>query len=227
MHELPVQVMLTAVRGRELHRRFFVGKTIGIDESLMDRLLDGEIKDEDIPDLQKVLKEGPGCEGYRPEDPPEQLVRFMCYGGRSAVEWFENFNKIDDDRFSIEVEIEKVDSELGIVFGYAMVCYQEGQKYFDLHDDHITEKAMLECTAAYMEGNRIAKDMHQGEPCGQVVYGFPMTAEIAKSLDIQVKRTGFIVGMKPESQDMLDKFASGEYTGFSIGGRRVKDTEID
>lgn len=128
---------------------------------------------------------------------------------------------------SLEVEITKVDDRLGIVFGYAIVCKQGGEEYFDVQGDHITEEAMLKATSKYMAGFRIAKDMHVGGTVGQVVFGFPMTGEIAKSLGIQVEKTGFIVGMKPDSDDMLQKFADGTYTGFSIGGKRVKQEPAD
>jgi hypothetical protein len=35
-----------------------------------------------------------------------------------------------------------------------------------------------------MENSRIAKEMHQGDAKGSVVFAFPLTAEIAKSLGI-------------------------------------------
>lgn len=126
----------------------------------------------------------------------------------------------------IEVRIAKVDEDLGIVFGYAIICKDEGEDYFDSQGDHIPEDAMLEATSEYMKGKRIAKDMHVGGSVGQVVFGFPMTEEIAKALDIQVRKTGFIVGMKPYKDEMLQKYAEGWYTGFSIGGKRVEDRSV-
>jgi hypothetical protein len=44
-------------------------------------------------------------------------------------------------------------------------------------------------------------------------------------LDITVKQTGLLVAMKP-SPEVMKKFESGEYTGFSIGGRRIVDQEV-
>lgn len=125
----------------------------------------------------------------------------------------------------IKAQIAKVDNDLGIVFGFAIVCKQNGKEYFDVQADHIPENAMLEATASFMQGQRMAKDMHAGEKVGQVVFGFPMTADIAKSLGIVTEKTGFIVGMRPDSDEMLEKYNSGEYTGFSIGGRRIIDTD--
>lgn len=119
---------------------------------------------------------------------------------------------------SIDFEVAKVDNQLGLVFGYAIVCKENGDDYFDTQHDHIPEDVMLEGTFDYMGGDRIAKDSHRGDAIGQVVYGFPLTTDIAKALNISAPRTGFIIGMRPRS-DVLEKFHSGEYTGFSIGGR--------
>lgn len=223
MHEVPFSVTLTALRGAELARKL---TCFAADSELFKRLRQGELSDDDLPHIRKVVDEGPGCEGFQPEKPPVQLVRYMCHGGTQARKWLDDLAEGPQDPFSIEVKIDKVDAELGIVFGYAIVCTEKNDQYFDLHDDHIPESSMLEATAKYMAGSRIAKDMHAGEPCGQVVYGFPMTREIAKSLNITIERSGFIVGMKPDSADMLVKFRDGEYTGFSIGGRRVRDSEV-
>ena len=126
---------------------------------------------------------------------------------------------------NLDVQIQKVDADLGLVFGYAIVCKNGGEEYFDLQGDHIPEQAMLESTFAYMSGSRVAKDSHQGDAIGQVVYGFPLTDEISKSLGITVEKTGFVIGMRPRS-DIMEKFASGEYTGFSIGGRGER-TEVE
>lgn len=128
-----------------------------------------------------------------------------------------------EDAFQLDVVVQKVDRDLGIVFGYAIVCKIDGEDYYDTQGDHITEQAMLEATADFMEGERVAKVMHEGGQAGQVVYGYPITTEIAKALDFDVKKTGFIVGMKPDSEEVLNKFATGEFRGFSIGGRRVEE----
>lgn len=131
-----------------------------------------------------------------------------------------------ENSINIDVEVKKVDRDLGIVFGYAIVCKINGEEYYDTQGDHIPEQAMLEATADYMQGERVAKVMHRGAPAGQVVYGFPLTEEIATALGMEVVKTGFVVGMKPDSEEVLNKFASGEFRGFSIGGRRIEE-EVD
>lgn len=123
-------------------------------------------------------------------------------------------------------EVLKVDSKLGIVFGYAMVSKVDGEDYYDSQGDHITEEAMIDACADFMKSSRVAKDMHEGDQIGDILFLLPLTTDIAQKLDIVAKRSGTIIGMKP-SPDVLKKFESGEYTGFSIGGNRVKDEEVE
>lgn len=127
---------------------------------------------------------------------------------------------------SNDVNVAKVDESLGLVFGYAIVCKKDGEEYYDLAGDHIPEQAMLKAATNFAQRDRVAKEMHEGEKAGTVVFLFPLTEEVAKSLNIETSQTGLLIAMKPDSPEMLEKFRSGEYTGFSIGGRRVKDTPV-
>lgn len=120
----------------------------------------------------------------------------------------------------------KVESELGIVFGFAMVTKVNGEPFVDSQNDHIPEAAMLKSSFSFMSGDRPAKKMHAGGAVGQVVYGFPLTEDIAKSLGIETPRTGFLVGVKFDDETVIQKFKTGEFTGFSIGGRRVRDVPM-
>ena len=104
------------------------------------------------------------------------------------------------------------------MFGWAIVCEEDGRPYVDLQEDHVGHATMLKAATAFADGARIAKDMHEGGPAGTVLFVWPLTPEIAKSFDIVTKRTGLMVGMRPTTE-VLAKFRSGEYTGFSIGGR--------
>lgn len=132
-----------------------------------------------------------------------------------------------DVQFSSLVPVCKVDRKLGLVFGYAMVCKVGGKKYFDSQDEHIPEQVMLEGSTDFMKSDRTVKDMHTGEPIGTAVFAFPMTQDIADALDIQVKKTGLLIAMAPDAE-VLEKFATGERTGFSIGGKAAyRDEEID
>jgi hypothetical protein len=123
-------------------------------------------------------------------------------------------------------DVAKVDQGLGLVFGFAIVCKIDGEDYFDVQGDHIPEDAMLAAACEFMQGARVAKEMHAGDAKGTVVFAFPLTGEIAKALGIESPKTGLLIAMKPDDPAILEKFRSGEYTGFSIGGRRGEDEEV-
>lgn len=135
-----------------------------------------------------------------------------------------------ETQFQFSTKIAKADESLGLVFGWGIVCTQEGVEYFDLQDDSITEEAMLEATTEFMKSERVAMDMHMGEDAilpGLIVHSFPLTSDIAKAYGINCSQTGWMIAMQPEDPEVLKKFASGEYTGFSIGGYCIDGTEVD
>jgi hypothetical protein len=117
----------------------------------------------------------------------------------------------------------KVDDDLGLVFGWAIVSTEDGEPYYDTQGDWIPEDSMLKASADFMAHSRVLGDMHQTAEGGAVVFAFPMTAEIAKAFGLVTKTTGLMIGVKPASAETLAKFKSGEYSGFSIGGRRILD----
>lgn len=131
-----------------------------------------------------------------------------------------------DTTFETRTKVTKVDERLGLVFGWAIICKEGGEPYFDLQNDHALEQAMLKAATNFMVKSRVAKEMHDGEQRGDVIHSMPMTAEIAKSFGIQADITGWMIAMKPDA-DMFEKFKSGELTGFSIGGIRIKDRVLE
>ena len=114
--------------------------------------------------------------------------------------------------------------EHGLVFGWGIICKEDGVAYFDVQDDHIPEDAMLDAATDFAEGARIGKEMHAGDAKGQHVFLFPLTTDIAKALGLETKKTGLLLGYKPPP-DILAKFKNGTLTGFSIGGERLKDED--
>ena len=127
-------------------------------------------------------------------------------------------------------QILKVDRGLGLVFGYAIVCKERSGRvmkdHYDLQDDHVPEETMLKASLDFAMNYSVAKDMHSGDTFGGYPFLFPMTEEIAKALDIKIDKSGLLVGFKPDRDDILEKYESGEYTGFSIGGSEVEVVEV-
>lgn len=120
----------------------------------------------------------------------------------------------------------KVDESLGLVFGFAIVCKVDGDPYYDVQGDHIPEDAMLKAATDFMAKSRQAKEMHQGDQVGEVLFAFPLTDEVCKALDITSQQTGLLIGMRP-GKDAVEKFRDGTYTGFSIGGAYILNEEVD
>lgn len=141
-------------------------------------------------------------------------------------DWADTIVEKEQMSKQLSTRVIKVDDTLGLVFGWAIICKENGEDYFDQQDDHIPEHAMLNAVTEYADGNRTHKIMHDGEPVGKVLFLMPLTTEIAKAFELQTKRTGLIIAAKPDNEECLAKFRSREYTGFSIGGRRIEDVEV-
>jgi hypothetical protein len=126
----------------------------------------------------------------------------------------------------LKARIAKVDSDMGIVFGYAIVCKEGGEDYFDNdssgYSEHIPEQTMLSAAKDFAKTARTAKEMHTGDSIGCNLFLFPLTTDIAKALGLTAEKTGLLVGMSPDDPGVLAKFADGTYTGFSIGGERIE-----
>jgi hypothetical protein len=126
-------------------------------------------------------------------------------------------------------QILKANAELGVLFGFAIVCMEKGQPYVDLQNEHAPEQAMLKASLKYAQGERRAKLQHADGNVfdGQVVFAFPLTGEIAKAMGIVTERTGLIVGLKPDDPMTLLLHKAGLLTGFSIGGRYTRVNEVE
>jgi len=160
---------------------------------------------------------------------------------RLAAQWLDGqttaevrFNDLEPVSTALKrYSIAKVDESLGLVFGWAVVCKVNGEDYFDLNVDyqgehagervpeHIPEDAMLKAAADFMENSRAGNEMHNDPDVGTYIFAFPLTTEIAKAMDIQTNKTGLMIAYKPPPA-VLAKFRSGEYTGFSIQGKRLE-----
>ena len=125
------------------------------------------------------------------------------------------------------VKFSSVDEEIGLILGYAIVCKMNGEDYFDVQGDHIPESSMLKAATDFMKGSREARTMHGAEKTGDIVFSFPLTSDIAKSLGIEANMTGLLIGMLPSDPKVLEMAKSGQLAGFSIGGKRVRDELID
>lgn len=121
----------------------------------------------------------------------------------------------------------KVDEEQGIAYGWAIVCFENDEPYFDLQGDHIPEGAMVDALLDFSKNSRVGKDQHQGEQVGEHVFLYPMTKATAGGLGIKTAKRGALVGYKPNNPADLQLIKTGERTGFSIGGFIIESDETD
>lgn len=134
-------------------------------------------------------------------------------------------------KFQVDAQILKVSTELGLIFGFAVICKIDGEDYYDTDGDHFTERGMLHASTDFAKSERVACTMHARDAAGQpvqdggVIHQFPLTTEIAKALDIQTRMTGLLVALAPDDPETLEKARRGEFTGFSIGGEVLEATE--
>lgn len=126
---------------------------------------------------------------------------------------------------SLEAAILKFDESNRTVFGWGIVSTIDGQPYVDSQNDYIGEEAMMKAAVEFMKGDRVAKMQHTGEPIGRVTV-YPLTADIAKALGIQTQKTGMLASVHVESDEVLQKFRSGELKGFSIGGKALQYEQV-
>jgi Putative phage serine protease XkdF len=121
------------------------------------------------------------------------------------------------DDIALTARAIKINDELGLVFGWAFTSQVDGAPYHDLQGDAIDEEFVKAAMDFMIDGGGASDEMHDSNPTGRVVFAMPLTAEIAKSFGIQTDTTGLMVAIKP-SAAVLQKFKSGELTGFSIAG---------
>lgn len=122
-----------------------------------------------------------------------------------------------DTNFRQGFEILKADDALGVVFGWAIVSKIDGEDYFDLQGDNITEEAALEAAVDFMVGDLEQKDMHVGKRRGTAVL-FPMTSEVAKAFGFDTGGKFGVLAMAKPDPELFELHKQGKRTGFSIGG---------
>jgi hypothetical protein len=115
-------------------------------------------------------------------------------------------------------------ADLGLVVGKAMVFTEKGYDYYDLQGDHIPKEVGVPAIIDFAMNARTHKIMHAGSEVGKFCGLFPITEETCKALGIKADWEGVAVAIQPDAET-LAKFASGEFTGFSIGGSCSYDEE--
>ena len=114
------------------------------------------------------------------------------------------------------------DPDLGVAFGFGIVCKEGGEPYYDLQGDHITEDCMLKAAVDFMEKSQVMKAGHKGAPVGKM-WVMPITSDILDEIK-KGDKTGLFVMAKP-NEEVLKQMKDGTFKGFSVGGRIVESVD--
>lgn len=128
----------------------------------------------------------------------------------------------EDDAAEIALTARIVKASDELVWGWAFVSQLNGEPYVDLQGDILDEESMLEVAKDFMSGARALDTQHDERATGEVVFGLPMTADIAKAFGIETTTHGFMVAVRP-APDVMAKIKDGTYTGFSLGGLGTRE----
>lgn len=129
----------------------------------------------------------------------------------------------------IEVKVTKVDPGKRLVLGWGSICKKRNpetgafENYTDTDNEQFPEDVTLEAWIDFMNGDRVMDAMHDEQQVGIVTFAFPLTEEIATAFGLidSLQQTGVIVGTTISDDEILKKFQTGEFTGYSIGGYSV------
>lgn len=136
---------------------------------------------------------------------------------------WEKGTSVSDLTKNIEGQILKADDEQRIVYGWASVITENGERVVDRQGDVIEADTLVKAVNDFMEHIRVGKTMHKGEQTGMVIHSLPITKEIGDSLGIQSDREGWVVAYKVYDEEVWNMVKSGELAAFSIGGRAIKE----
>jgi len=137
--------------------------------------------------------------------------------------WEKGTSVTEATKMDIEGQILKTDEEQRIVYGWASVITEKGERVVDRQGDVIEAETLVKAVNEFMEHVRVGKTMHTGEQTGTVIHSLPITKEIGDSLGIQSDREGWIVAYKVYDDEVWDQVKSGKLAAFSIGGRAIKE----
>jgi cation transport regulator ChaB len=141
-------------------------------------------------------------------------------------EWVKKVSKASVD-VGLFVQVEKIDEEKQIVFGWGSVTSVNGQTYIDKQEDIIEDLELEKAVYEFMQAP-MHDEMHQRVvPSSVFVESVVITDEKLQKMfpgqPLPIGKRGWWVGIHIADQELFQKHKSGEYTGFSITGRAIRE----
>jgi broad specificity phosphatase PhoE len=145
--------------------------------------------------------------------------------------WGKRMGPLDGEGEEVEktftVDVEKMDAEQQILYGWAYVSEENGQVLIDKQDDYILAGDLLKAAEEFtLHGGKLG-DMHQDRNVGRVVASFVTSKELCKAFNLQSTndRVGWIIGFKVDDPAVWAKIKGGMQLELSIGGRAMRVQE--
>lgn len=124
--------------------------------------------------------------------------------------------------FTRTVEIEKLDEEQRIVWGWAYVCEDCDGQVVD-HSGDITEAVEVQKAAhGFVSDSRDGGLLHQGK-AGTIVDSIFFSKAVQDALGIDLGRVGWFIGYRVDDDAAWAGVKDGTYAAFSIGGSADTD----
>lgn len=137
------------------------------------------------------------------------------------------------DRFEFRGTFAKMDMKKGQAFGFASVSKVGGDLVIDGEEDQIEPDDLEDAAYQHVIDSRIADEMHDGSDKGTLIESFVFTPQKCAAMQdelrkqginatIDIPASGWWLGHQITDPNVRRKVASGEYEGFSIGGKAVR-----
>lgn len=127
------------------------------------------------------------------------------------------------NKFNLRSNIEKVDDDERMVFGWFSVIEEGGECVVDKQGDIITEDDIEKAAYDFVLNARIAGDMHIRKGVGQLVESMVFTKAKQEALGIDLKKVGWWGGFYISDDTVWKSIKNGDMPMFSIGGRGTRE----
>ena len=116
-------------------------------------------------------------------------------------------------------KVTKQDDDKKIVFGFFSVVETGGVPVIDSQGDVITADVLEDAVYRYVMFSRMGDERHDERVKAVLIESMVFTKEKQELLNIDLGFVGWWGGFKILDEAMWQKFKTGEYESFSIGGR--------
>lgn len=119
-------------------------------------------------------------------------------------------------------DILKTAPDQQMVYGWASVIEENGRTITDSQDDQIVLAELTKAAHDFMLYFREGGNMHAEMGVGKVVESLVLTKDLQKALGIDLKKVGWLIGMKVSDAAVWKRIKDGELRAFSVGGTAAR-----